>query len=277
MRDPPPRADVSAEADAIDLLWANLDAPPLPLEALEEALDPGERQRAERFRDPRLRSRWIAGRGLLRHLLSRRQGCPPPELPLLTSDRGKPYLDDGLSFNLSHSGPHLLVALAPGGRIGADVEVLRPVDDLEGLARRSFAPAEVRAILSYSRDSSDPGGSHSGARNSPPGESDSDPGPGDRVDDRVRAFLRTWVRKEAFVKGVGLGVSAPLDAFEVETEPPDDSGRSGRNLLRRNRLPGESDAPWQIRSVPAPPDAVAAVAWDDPRLPLRPATRLDSA
>lgn len=239
----------------IRLFRANLDEPPLPLEELEASLTSAERERAGRFGTPQLRSRWITARGLLRHLLARElareRACDPADVPLRVSDRGKPFVpDEEVSFNLSHSGPHLLIALSPAGRVGVDVEVIHPVRDLEGLVRRFLAPREVETILSFPQEGPDGG--------------------------RLGAFFRTWVRKEALLKGMGLGIGAGLDNFEVTPVPLREGATRelGDNLLLWNGLPEESSEPWQVRSVVSPQGVVAAVAWDSPELSPGPSVRM---
>lgn len=240
----------------IRLIPADLDSPPISLAELEAALTAPERSRAERIRHPEVRRRRVAARGLLRHLLARETGLAPADVPLETTPLGKPFLTGGPSFNLSHSGRRLLIALAPDGRLGVDVEQVRPMAELEGLARRIFLREEARAILNLPDE--------------PPRTL------------RTRAFFRTWVCKEAFVKGVGAGVRTGLDTFEVRTGPVatpaggdvgrDQSGEGGTDatewarsdVLLRIHLPEEADRPWRIVPVPSPPGVEAALAWDRP-------------
>ena len=239
---------------SIRLFWLNLDETAEVVADLEHSLAPDELRRASRLREARLRSRWMAARGLLRHLLGAELERAPRKVRLQTTERGKPYLEGGeLAFNLSHSGPHLVIALAPVGRVGVDVECIRPLPELAGLVQRHFTGAEAQAILSAVRDTPSAG--------APNGASSVADLPED--DDTLCAFFRTWVRKEALLKAIGLGVSTPLDTFQVTTAA-DPSHRT--NLLLRNDLPGEGDVPWQVRSIPAPSGALAAVAWDTPEL-----------
>lgn len=215
------------------ILWQDLDAPGAPLEAFEDTLVAAEHRRSRRLQDPAGRRRWVTARGSLRRLLGRWSGADPREVPLRTSPGGKPFVPGGPAFNVSHSGRHLLVGVTARGRIGVDVEVVRPVDDLVPLVRRFFGPAEASTVLS---------------------RSDAFPARA-----RTRAFFRTWVHKEAFVKGVGLGVAA-WNAFEVDLRMP------ASESLRWCRLPEESAAAWKVAPVPTPEGLEAAVAWDAPEV-----------
>ena len=244
------------EARSVQLFWADLDEAADELAPLESVMASDELRRARRFREARLRSRWMAARALLRHLLSLELDRDPGDVRLQTTDRGKPYLPgDEVAFNLSHSGPHLVIALAPLGRVGVDVECIRPLPELTPLVERHFTRAEADMIFSAPRSA--PSGS-----GCPGSDFPADP-PED--DGTLRAFFRTWVRKEALLKAVGLGISAPLDRFQVAVAP-DPSHQT--NLLLHNELPGEEEVPWQVRSIAAPFGAVAAVAWDTPGLTL---------
>lgn len=216
---------------AVRLYWADLDLPPCPFEALKECLAPGELARAARYAHADLRRRWITARGALRHCLASWTGADPRALTLDASPRGKLRLAGGPAFNLSHSGRHLLIAMAPAGRVGVDVEA-RAVADPEPLVRQACSRREAEAICAL------------------PDTAPERP--------RTTAFIRTWVRKEALVKAFGAGVTVPLAAFEVRH----DTGQG--NLLRSVKWPGEQLAQWQVRALAAPPGMEAAVAWDTP-------------
>jgi len=72
-------------------------------------------------------------------------------VPFAISSFGKPTVPGGPSFNIGHSGNEILVAFADRGRVGVDVEAVRPLDDLHGLARASFVPAEVEVLPGESK------------------------------------------------------------------------------------------------------------------------------
>ena len=166
-------------------VWrADLDCPPVGLGALAGTLSGDERARAGRFHQARDRDRFVAARGLLRVLLGDALGCPPHGLRFRYNPYGKPALatdGDGarLGFNLSHSGGAALFALAWGRAVGVDIERIRPQFAAESLAERFLSPAEAAALRSL-----------------PPAR-------------RPDAFTQAWVRREAYGKALGAGLSLP--------------------------------------------------------------------
>jgi 4'-phosphopantetheinyl transferase len=185
-----------------------------------------EQARAARFRFDRDWLRFTLATGWLRWVLGQARGDQPSHLTFEYGDHGKPTLPGGPAFNLSHSGDQVLLGVAGAGRLGVDIEVVRPMDDLEGLARKHFADEEVRALRGL------------------PSE------------DRLRAFFRGWTRKEAFIKGLGRGLSVPLDSFAVDLSP------NSVQALRRADLPPDEEGDWVVLPVPVNAEAEAAIAWD---------------
>lgn len=162
---------------------------------LEEApdltglLSPDERRRAERYVHDAPRRQFTAARGALRLLLGRYTGAAPGSIAFTTTGNGKPVLaGGGPHFNVSHSHGLALVALARDLELGVDVECVRERDSYPDLARRYFTPREVACVNS------------------------------------LEAFYHAWVRKEAFLKALGLGLSHGLERFAVSV-PPDDPAR----------------------------------------------------
>ncbi|MBI3629384.1 MAG: 4'-phosphopantetheinyl transferase superfamily protein [Candidatus Rokubacteria bacterium] len=133
--------------DEVHVWRARLDRPPAGVEALLQVLSPDERTRAERFRRPADRARYIVSRGVLRHLLGRYTGSAPAALRFEYGPRGKPALAGGAApaFNLGHSGDLALVALRQGMEVGVDLERIRPVE-FDRIAGRMFAPGEVSRL-----------------------------------------------------------------------------------------------------------------------------------
>jgi len=124
-----------------------------------------------------------------------------------------------LEFNLAHCGGDAVIALTECAAVGVDIELLRPVPDVESLARLVFSDAERREL--------------------------------ELARDPVSAFLNGWTRKEAYVKALGLGLTAPLTQIIVSL--------SERAALLSTGLRGQSASNWRLLDVPHP-RAVVAVA-----------------
>lgn len=223
---PPPPARV------VRVWLLSLDAPPVPAAQLRNVLSAEERARAARFVFADDRARWEAGRGLLRLVLARALDLEPAAIRLAPGVNGRPALEadvaaHGIAFNLSHSRDRLAVAVARAPvapLLGVDVEELRPVPEMIGVAERVFTPAESRALLSAADG------------------------------DRVAVFHQLWTRKEACLKATGAGFTLPADSFEVDPWA----------VVQRVRLPSHECAPagaeLVVHALPIAGDCAGAVA-----------------
>ena len=217
--------------NGIELWGLNLEASPEELFVCEQCLARDEQERASRFHFPRDRRRYIAGRGLMRRILSRYTRVEPAQLEFSYSPFGKPSLaggarESGICFNLAHSDGVGLMAVARGREIGVDVERIRPEVARDSVAEQFFAPAEVAALRALP----------------------------DSL--QVRAFFNCWTRKEAFLEAHGHGLSLPLDQFEVTLVP----GEPASLIATRFDPPAVSR--WSLRDVAAPEGYVAALAFE---------------
>jgi len=206
-------------------VWrATLDAPIDPRR--DGALSTTERTRADRFLTPRDRLRFRRGRGLLRAILGRYLDEDPARLEFEYGPRGKPELAGArLRFNLSHSRDLLLVAVTAKSRVGVDVDQVRPVADLDRIARRFFSAAENAALASV-----------------PPAH-------------RLEAFFRCWTGKEAFIKATGGGFSVSLSGFDIDLAAEGPAG------VVVHGDPEESTR-WSLRRVVPGPGYCAALATE---------------
>jgi 4'-phosphopantetheinyl transferase len=168
------------------LWWAPLDPPADQVDRLASALSERERQRADRYRRPADAEHYRTGRGWLRELLASELRCRPAEVEIVQSDQGKPTVPDSdLHFNTSHSGGLLVVATSRMMEVGVDVEAIRTDAEVDRIAARFFSPKERRALAALAD------------------------GP------RLIGSFECWTRKEALLKGVGVGLRVPLDEVEV--------------------------------------------------------------
>ncbi|MBI4876600.1 MAG: 4'-phosphopantetheinyl transferase superfamily protein [Acidobacteria bacterium] len=174
------------------------------------ALDAEERRRYEAFRFEADRRRFLLSHLALRRILG-------GGVRFERDPRGKPRLQGGeLRFNLSHSGSLALVAVSRDCEVGVDVEQVRRNVKVELVARRFFAPGEMATLQGLSEPA------------------------------RTEAFFRCWVRKEAYLKAAGTGLTDALREIDA------------------GQMPG-----WSIADLEVPPGYVAAVAAPRPQLAVR--------
>jgi 4'-phosphopantetheinyl transferase len=198
------------------------------LARLEAHLSLEERARAARFRFPRDRTAFVAGRGAQREILARYTGVSASAIAYRATAYGKLALDGpaaaaGLRFNVSNSGDLALVAVTLDREVGVDLEVLREMPDGMDIARRFFSAPENEVFAALPAEARD------------------------------AAFFACWTRKEAYIKAVGEGLSMPLDRFDVAFAP----GQPPRLLATRG---DESEASrWTMLELHPAPGYVAAL------------------
>jgi len=161
---------------------------------LATVLSDDENVRASRFHYAKDRSRFIAGRAILRTLLGRYLALSPNEIAFTYNQHGRPDLDKrvntiGLQFNLSHSQELVIFAFACGQKLGIDLEYQRWLPDLSELAASCLSQTEFE-IWSNLPTSQQQG-----------------------------AFYLLWTQKEAYLKAKGEGLLQPLNSIELPFEP----------------------------------------------------------
>ncbi len=175
-------------------IWRiNLNSDELQLQSFRETLSSDEIARAERFYFPEHRQRFMAGRGTLRTILGQYLDIAPKQVEFEYQPRGKPLLaakfaDQGLLFNLSHSQDLALLGVSCQHQIGVDLEYIRTMSDLEGLAKRFFSAREYEYLRLLS-----------------PAQ-------------QQQIFFRYWTCKEAYLKATGDGL-VQLEEIEIDLTP----------------------------------------------------------
>ena len=155
-----------------------------------KVLNKAERDRSKRVAAPSRRARFIESRVVLRYLLAGYLSLTPFAITLRKGKLGRPELGarhskSDLSFNLSHSGDLMVLAVVRGCKVGVDVEQLESRPGLDRLARRVFSSSEQNLLAAT-------------------GEAG-----------YVAAFFQGWTRKEALLKGAGAGVFRQAKQTEV--------------------------------------------------------------
>jgi 4'-phosphopantetheinyl transferase len=226
------------EAHQVDVWRVQLNVPSDLLSVLEGMLSTDESERAARFHFPVHRDRFIAAHGCLRDILTRYLPLDSRPLIFSVNDYGKPSLSEalsgrGLEFNLSHSGDFAMVAVTLHRQVGVDVEYMREEPSREEIAARYFSEREVSDFLSV-----------------PP-------------EGRNVTFFNCWTRKEAYIKAHGLGLSLPLDSFDVSLIPGEPA------ILRATRPDPQEATRWTLKHLEAQSGYAGAIAVEGKDLDFR--------
>jgi 4'-phosphopantetheinyl transferase len=187
-------------------------------EWLTQWLTPPEQARAARFAREEDRVRFQLGRAATRCIIGRYLALPAGEILIEAGPHGKPQLGAvpvaarAVHFNLSHSGGWILVAFARSFPLGIDVETLTAQRLTAELIEHVMCAGEREALQAL-----------------PP-------------EQRAAAFFKCWTSKEAFLKGLGAGLSVSLRAIEVSIDP----GAPAQLLAAPSEL---QPSDWQLRSL----------------------------
>ena len=149
-----------------------------------------ELARAASFKSVTHRRYYTLTRKYLRLTLSKYLLTPPDSINFFTAERGKPYIDPiqntaNISFNISHSDRFLVVVIVKGEEVGIDVELIKPVTNLDELAKHCMSSFEYSHFHSRHR-------SH-----------------------KLATFYRIWTRKEAYLKALGMGLYRDPQSFTL--------------------------------------------------------------
>lgn len=229
-----PSPALSPVPGRVQLHLVSLCCTPGELARLHGFLSDEERQRCNRLIDRGRRDLAGAGRGMVREILAGYLGEEPGRVRLSQGEFGKLHLSDHLepdsiSFNLSHAGERLLLAVSAGSELGVDMELVRQDLPYRAMAERYFSEREQSELFSLP------------------------------LAEQIPAFYRCWTRKEAYLKGTGTGFSHPSNGFDMALLPDHPP-----QLLAHRGSPGET-ARWCIRDVAMPSGFCAAVALETVR------------
>ena len=226
---PLPPNHLTLKANDVHVWCAPLDPSDAVFQELRNLLARDESEKASRFYFETDRRHFTVAHGFLRKLLGDYLGIAPQDIRFSQSEYGKPSLVESinhldLSFNLAHSGKLVLYALTLNRRIGVDLEYVRPEFTTNEIARRYFSPLEVAEL--------------------------------DKLPANLRhhAFFTCWTRKEAFIKAMGIGLSLPLDQFDVTIHPAEPAA------LLHTHWNHEEASRWSLQTLDAGPGYAAAVA-----------------
>ncbi len=156
-----------------------------PYQQNTDFLSQDECERANRFKFPIHRQRFIAARSLLRAIISFYTDVSPAKIIFSYNDDKKPFLQNvPLMFNLSHSDHMVVYAFTMQYAIGVDIEKIQS-EYHEGVAERFFSKQENEALHHLPKDK------------------------------QASFFYQIWAYKEAIIKAIGKGFSLPLSSFPI--------------------------------------------------------------
>ena len=195
------------------------------LERGEEFLALDERMRIRQLHCEEDQRRLSGGLLLQRVILAHYLGCGAAECMFSRNEWGKPsVVGTSMEFSLSRSHEMAVLAVVDGGRVGVDVEWVR---DCDPQIADQFSGGEREKVAN--------------------------------AENPMRVIFDLWTRKEAYLKGLGKGLSHPLAEFEALNGQVRDWSKDA---------PYES---WWVESLSlAAEDYAAAVAVDFPISSLSP-------
>lgn len=138
-----------------------------------------ELARANRFFQQKDRDRFIVSRWALRNIIAKYIGMPPADIVFEAGKNKKPHVKSdsvNLHYNLSHSGGHILLAVA-GSVLGADIEFINNDFKYSEVLADNFSANEIRYINEA---------------------------------EHTDRFFRLWTRKEAITKATAQGLDCDL-------------------------------------------------------------------
>lgn len=197
------------------------------LASLWDFLTPAEKEKAHQFKFAKLKQRFIVSQGTLRFLLGKYLKTKPEKIIFERNKYGKPYvknLSTTIKFNLSHAHNLVLFAFTLKHEIGIDIELARRNFPIDEISKRFFHADENQALLALP------------------------------AKQRVAAFFNCWVRKEALIKAIGLGLFYALDKFNI-----DFSAHQSRVQIEN---PAKKSS-WVVKKLSVPPGYLAALATEN--------------
>ena len=162
----------------IDVFYTHFDTP-LTTDTWDtyfQKLPQGIQTQVMRFKRWQDRHSSLLGKILLLEGLKQYGYSPDCLKKLSYSPYNRPFLDDSIDFNISHSGEYVVCAINNDGRVGIDIERKKSLNFAE--FRSYMTPEEWNTMK--------------------------------EVPDQLEYFYELWTVKESVIKGEGKGLSIPL-------------------------------------------------------------------
>ena len=144
-----------------------------------------EKIRANKYRVENKKNLFILTRASLRLLLNYYLNTPY-DIDLIKKQYGKLYINENkFYFNLSYTDDISIISFSRNSEIGIDLEKIKEDKNIIDISSKFFTKREINWIYQTSQEN------------------------------KMQRFLYCWVRKEAYIKALGLGLNLGLDTFHV--------------------------------------------------------------
>ena len=185
-----------------------------------------DQERAQRFRFPEDRERFVLGRILLARCLAANFALSSAQLLLEIDAKGRPFLSSQpeIQFSITHTGDLVAVAAGRGCSVGIDIEQVR---------------ARHADLLRHVFDDTDRARFEQIA-----------------PEDRAQAFFQAWTGKEAYLKATGTGLGGGLRGVHVPL------ARQARAGAMDEEDPAQAE--WRLQTLELPTGYAGNVVWNDP-------------
>jgi 4'-phosphopantetheinyl transferase len=187
------KAKDGMEENTAHIYLASLYLSDPQIKILFKLLSPEEKNRAKRYRFEQDRVLYIARHGILRILLGNYMKYEPDQIQFTTNTYGKPYLkhmdhNKQYYFNISYSNGMGVFAFAANQEIGVDIEFVKSIPEANSIVDNYFSPEEKNEFIKSSKIQ------------------------------RENLFYEYWTRKEALIKGIGMGLQYPIDRIALNLQ-----------------------------------------------------------
>jgi len=160
-------------------IWDWKNEKELDLIELSQQLPQNEKKHLEDLRSSKRRLEYLTGRILLRTILQKIFDLPY-NIEIKKSKKGKPFIETGPEFNLSHSRGITFLGVSNDAPIGVDVEFQTEGRDVSGIAKYYGRSDELQYLESLGHK------------------------------EQNEAFYKIWSLKESYSKAKGIGIDHSL-------------------------------------------------------------------
>ena len=185
-----PSFEVTNNRSNMEIWCVSLDVGSSSFERCYSHLTDLETVRAQRFKHEGAKHQFIAAHGVLNSVLQSRLEDNYTRIQRKESAHKKPYIElpsgeRPIEFNLSHCSDFVAIALSDQP-VGIDIELIRPLGDIDGISEQVFTAAEKASLSSQ-----------------------------DSQKDQLSLFYKFWTCKEAVMKANGTGFMVDPKMIEL--------------------------------------------------------------